>query len=58
MAGETKGSVRSDGNLKMIGFQNHPAKTYQYFPKDPITLSDNEQGVYNHLRKAMYIFVY
>ena len=24
-------------------------------PRDPITLSDDEQGVYNHLRNARYL---
>ena len=30
----------------------HVYKGEMYIPRDPITLSDDEQGVYNHLRQA------
>jgi len=29
--------------------------TYARIPKDPITLSDDEQGVYSHLRNERYL---
>ena len=37
----------------MIGVSNHLLRESN--PRDPITLSDDEQGVSNHLRKARYL---
>ena len=39
--------------MKHPKYQAHVGKPV--IPRDPITLSNDEQGVYNHLRNARYL---